>query len=248
MAIKNVIFGIHAVLSAVKKAPETIVSLFIQQGRLDARLQEIVDAAAIQGIKPQQANKQKLDLLAENGVHQGVVAECRANKQYTEDDLPAILAEANGAPFILILDGIQDPHNLGACLRTADAAGVHCVISPQDRAVGLTPSVRKVASGAAEHVPFIPVVNLVRTMEYLKENGVWIYGAAGEATKTVFDTELTGALALVLGAEEKGLRRLTRETCDALISIPMFGSVGSLNVSVATAICLYEAVRQRIPK
>lgn len=246
--MKNVIFGIHAVLSALKKAPESVLNLYIQQGRVDARLQEVLDVAAELEIKVQQMNKHKLDLLAENGVHQGVAAECRAAKQYSEDDLPVILEQCDGPPFILILDGIQDPHNLGACLRTADAAGVHCVISPQDRAVGLTPSVRKVASGAADYMPFIPVVNLVRTIEYLKENGIWIYGAAGEATKTVYETELTGPLALVLGAEEKGLRRLTRETCDALVSIPMFGSVSSLNVSVATAICLYEAVRQRVVK
>jgi 23S rRNA (guanosine2251-2'-O)-methyltransferase len=171
----------------------------------------------------------------------------RVKQQQTQDEpyLKALLKRLDEPPFLLILDGVQDPHNLGACLRSADGAGVHGIIAPRDRSVALTPTVRKVASGAAETVPFIQVTNLARTLKWLKDEGVWLIGTAGEATQTLYEIDLRGALAIVMGGEGKGLRRLTREQCDILVKLPMAGSVESLNVSVASAISLYEAVRQR---
>ncbi len=162
-----------------------------------------------------------------------------------EDDLFAILGSLKEPPFLLLLDCVQDPHNLGACLRSADAAGVHAVVAPKDRAVSLTETVRKVACGAAEHVPLVTVTNLARTLKQLKEAGLWLVGTADDATQSLYDVDLTGPLALVMGAEGEGLRRLTRQCCDFLVHIPMAGSVGCLNVSVATGVCLFEAVRQR---
>ncbi|PUV48591.1 23S rRNA (guanosine(2251)-2'-O)-methyltransferase RlmB, partial [Cronobacter sakazakii] len=176
--------------------------------------------------------------------HQGIVARVKPGRQYGENDLPDLLA-AHAQPFLLILDGVTDPHNLGACLRSADAAGVHAVIVPKDRSAQLNATAKKVACGAAESVPLIRVTNLARTMRLLQEENVWIVGTAGEADHTLYQSKMTGPLALVMGAEGEGMRRLTREHCDELISIPMAGSVSSLNVSVATGICLFEAVRQR---
>jgi 23S rRNA (guanosine2251-2'-O)-methyltransferase len=189
--------------------------------------------------------REELDKLTDNGVHQGVVADCKKAKAYSENDLKELLA-STVKPFLLILDGVQDPHNLGACLRSADAAGVDAVIVPKDKSVGITPIVSKVACGAAETVPFIQVTNLARTMGILRDAGVWLYGAAAEAEKTLFTEKLTGPVGLVLGGEGQGLRRLTRENCDMLLNIPMDGSVSSLNVSVATGIFLFEVVRQRL--
>jgi len=178
--------------------------------------------------------------------HQGVVAECNvAASSQLALNIAELLSGIDGAPFLLVLDGVQDPHNLGACLRSADAAGVHAVIVPRDRAVGITPVVSKVACGAAEHVPLIQVTNLARALRQLQDEGVWLLGADERAETSLFDADLKGPLALVLGAEGQGLRRLTREQCDVLISVPMAGSVSSLNVSVATGVCLFEAVRQR---
>ena len=177
--------------------------------------------------------------------HQGVVARCRAVTVWQEDDLDQLLDGLSVPPLLLVLDGVQDPHNLGACLRSADAAGVHAVIAPRDRAVGLTPVVRKVASGAAETVPFIQVTNLARTLRTLKDKGLWTVGADAEGDGDVFSADLRGPTVLVMGAEGQGMRRLTREHCDLLVRIPMQGTVESLNVSVATGICLFEAVRQR---
>ena len=189
--------------------------------------------------------RQALDRLVQNGNHQGVIAYCKSASTYSEGDLKELLADLKEPAFLLILDGVQDPHNLGACFRSADAAGVHAIIAPKDRSVGLTASVSKVASGAAETVPFVQVTNLARTLEMLKEMGIWIYGAAGEAEQSLFKTDLKGSIALVLGSEGEGLRRLTRDTCDVLVKIPMHGSVSSLNVSAAAAVFLFEAVRQR---
>jgi 23S rRNA (guanosine2251-2'-O)-methyltransferase len=187
-----------------------------------------------------------LDRAAHGANHQGAVAWVRAPAARAEKDLIRILDEADGPAFLLILDGVQDPHNLGACLRTADAAGVHALVSPKDNAVGLTPVVCKVASGAAETVPYVQVTNLARTIDGLKERGIWLIGTAGEAESSLFETDLTAPLALVMGGEGKGLRRLTRGRCDLLVRLPMLGAVESLNVSVAAGICLYEAARQRM--
>jgi 23S rRNA (guanosine2251-2'-O)-methyltransferase len=183
--------------------------------------------------------------MAHEANHQGVIAFCQSTESYSEDDLQALLEGLDVPPFLLILDGVQDPHNLGACFRSADAAGVHAIIAPKDKSVGLTAVVSKVASGAAEAVPFVQVTNLARTLEILKEMGIWVYGAAGEAEQTLYQADLRGPIAIVLGSEGEGLRRLTRERCDVLLKIPMHGSVSSLNVSVATGIFLFEALRQR---
>lgn len=190
------------------------------------------------------ANRQWLDEKVEGAVHQGIIARVREGRQYQENDLPALL-ESVDTPFLLVLDGVTDPHNLGACLRSADAAGVHAVIVPRDRSAQLNATAKKVACGAAENVPLIRVTNLARTLRLLQEMNVWIVGTAGEADHTLFQSKMTGPMALVMGAEGEGMRRLTREHCDELISIPMAGTVSSLNVSVATGICLFEAVRQR---
>ncbi|MGL5250136.1 MAG: 23S rRNA (guanosine(2251)-2'-O)-methyltransferase RlmB, partial [Enterovibrio sp.] len=177
-------------------------------------------------------------------VHQGLVARVKAGRQYNENDLDALLQE-NAAPLLLILDGVTDPHNLGACLRNADAAGVTAVIVPKDRSATLNATARKVAVGAAETVPLVRVTNLARTMRHLQQQGVWIVGTAGDAPNDIYQTKLTGALAIVMGAEGEGMRRLTRETCDVLTKIPMVGTVSSLNISVAAGVCLFEALRQR---
>ena len=191
-------------------------------------------------------SREELDRIARGTNHQGIIIRALAPAAIGEKQLPEILDRAEGPLLLLILDGVQDPHNLGACLRTADAAGVHLVIAPKDRSVGLTPVACKVASGAAESVPFIQVTNLARTMKMLAEEyRVWIVGMAGEADVNLQDIQLDGHLAIVMGSEEKGMRRLTRDNCDALASLPMMGSVESLNVSVATGVALYEAVRQR---
>lgn len=246
MSENVIIFGIHAVQSLIKKQPQRIIRLAVLQDRNDQRIQSIIVEAKQNKIKVDFFARQQLDRMAENENHQGVVAHCQKANHYTEHDLEALLENINEKPFLLILDGVQDPHNLGACLRTADAAGVHAVIAPKDKSVGLTPTVSKVASGAAENIPFIQVTNLARTLRFLKEKNIWIFGAAGEAEQSVFQADLKGSIALVLGAEGTGLRRLTREHCDVLLNIPMQGSVSSLNVSVATGIFLFEAVRQRV--
>lgn len=245
MSSKELIFGIHAVTALLQKAPDHITHLYLQQERHDQRLQQIIDLANRYHVNQKLLSRVELDKLLPNANHQGVVACCISSVNYTEADIPQLLTDLTEPPFLLILDGVQDPHNLGACLRSANAAGVHMVIAPRDRAVGLTPAVRKVACGAAEVTPFIQVTNLARTLEFLKEQGIWLFGAAGDGKNSLYEAKLTGPLGLLLGAEEKGLRRLTREICDDLLFIPMFGSVSSLNVSVATGIFLFEAVRQR---
>lgn len=242
--MSEIVFGLHAVKALLDSNPQRFQEVFILKGRDDKRLQPLVKALEAQGIVVQVANRQWLDSQVEGGVHQGIVARVKPGRQYQENDLPDLLASLD-SPFLLILDGITDPHNLGACLRSADAAGVHAVIVPRDRSAQLNATAKKVASGAAEHVPLIAVTNLARTMRLLQEANVWIVGTAGEASHDVFQSKMTGPMALVMGAEGEGMRRLTREHCDELISIPMAGSVSSLNVSVATGVCLFEAVRQR---
>lgn len=236
------IFGLHAVMAALRSGRECR-KLWLQDTRHDHRLQDVEARARALGVAVERVPRRQLDQLAGAPGHQGVVGEFAASVH--PETLEELLDGLDVPPFLLVLDGVQDPHNLGACLRTADAAGVHAVIAPRDRACGITPVVRKVAAGAAETIPFYPVTNLARTMRELKARGIWLTGTAGEADRTVYDVDLTGASALVMGAEGEGLRRLTREECDHLVRLPMAGSVESLNVSVATGICLFEAVRQR---
>lgn len=238
------IYGIHAVKAFLDNAPERLIEVYVLKGREDKRLVPLLSQLQRLGISIQQLNRQNLDNKAQGEVHQGIIARIVPAKELNENDLAQILTTKQH-PFLLILDGVTDPHNLGACLRTADAAGVDAVIVPKDKSAQLTSIARKVASGAAETVPLIRVTNLARTMRELQENNVWIVGTAGEATENLYQVKLTGPIALVMGAEGDGMRRLTREHCDQLISIPMAGSVSSLNVSVATGICLFEIVRQK---
>ncbi len=242
--MSEIIYGIHAVKALLDNDPQRFLEVFILKGRDDRRLQPLIAELEATGIVIQVANRQWLDEKVEGAVHQGIIARVREGRQYQENDLPALL-ESVDSPFLLVLDGVTDPHNLGACLRSADAAGVHAVIVPRDRSAQLNATAKKVACGAAENVPLIRVTNLARTLRLLQEMNVWVVGTAGEADHTLFQSKMTGPMALVMGAEGEGMRRLTREHCDELISIPMAGTVSSLNVSVATGICLFEAVRQR---
>lgn len=239
------VFGIHTVSALLQRDSERVRALWVQRGGKAARLEQVLSTARRAGVPIHRVERPTLDELAHGARHQGVVAEYRGAPPRGEAELGALLDGLQGPPFLLVLDGLQDPHNLGACLRSADAAGVHAVITRRDRAVGLTPVARKVASGAAETVPLFQVTNLARVLKELQTRGVWVAGAAEEADAGLFETDLSGPLALVLGGEGKGLRRLTREHCDVLVSIPMRGAVESLNVSVAAGVCLFEALRQR---
>ncbi|MCK7552306.1 MULTISPECIES: 23S rRNA (guanosine(2251)-2'-O)-methyltransferase RlmB [Marinobacter] len=239
------IFGWHAVEAVLKREPERLQQVWIQTGRQDRRVKTITDGLDTLGVRWSVVHRKTLDEKVA-GVHQGVVAAVSESREWGEDDLMAMLAAASEPPFLLVLDGVTDPHNLGACMRTADAVGVQAVIVPKDKSATLTPVARKVACGAAETVPFVRVTNLARCLRALQEQGVWLVGTAGEAGSTLYQANFTGPVALVMGAEGKGMRRLTREHCDALINIPMLGHVDSLNVSVATGVCLYEALRQRL--
>lgn len=244
MAGENrLLFGFHAVIARLRAHPDSVREIFVDAGRNDPRTRDLLALAQEHGVRVAGVDDKRLEGLARGERHQGVVA--RAEALDTRLDLQDLLARCRRPPFLLLLDGVTDPHNLGACLRTADAMGVDGVVLPKDRSVGLTATVAKVASGAAETVPVVTVTNLVRAMEELKEAGIWLMGAAGEAPQSLLDTDLTGPVGWVLGAEGQGLRRLTRERCDALVRIPMFGQVESLNVSVAAALCLYETRRQR---
>ncbi|MEZ0232452.1 MAG: 23S rRNA (guanosine(2251)-2'-O)-methyltransferase RlmB [Methylophilaceae bacterium] len=251
MSDTRILFGFHAVLSRMRQHAASIQEVLIDRDRVDARMKDLLNMADSAGVRLMQVERSRLDGMAgPNGRHQGVIARVIDTPIPYKDIHDILESDLTEAPFFLVLDGVEDPHNLGACLRVADAMGVHAVIAPKDRAVGLNATVRKVACGAAETVPFIAVTNLARTLRELKDAGVWIVGAAAEAEHDLFATKFEGPIALVLGAEGTGLRRITAETCDALVSIPMFGSVESLNVSVASGICLYEARRQRnlVPK
>ncbi|MBN4053825.1 23S rRNA (guanosine(2251)-2'-O)-methyltransferase RlmB [Haliea sp. AH-315-K21] len=240
------VFGIHAINALLKHRPEIILQIYLQSGRLDERISEITDRANSLGIPVEVMEKKDLDKKA-GGTHQGTLALCKEIKlEYNESYLEELLKNLDRPPLLLVLDGVTDPHNLGACLRSAEAAGVDAVIVAKDKSALMNATVRKVACGAAEIIPFIVVTNLVRCLQNLQKRGVWIMGAAGEADKSIYNTDLKGALALVLGAEGSGLRRLTRETCDQLLSIPMAGETSSLNVSVATGVFLFEALRQRL--
>ena len=239
------VVGINSVRSALRFGAEGVQELWLDRRRRDRRLLELATLARESGISVRQLEREDLDRAAEGANHQGALAWVRMPAARAEADLDALLAGIVGPPFLLILDGVTDPHNLGACLRSADAAGVHAVIAPKDNAVGLTPVAVKVASGAAESLPFVQVTNLARTLDRLKQRGIWLMGTSDDADATLYQTDLRGPLALVLGSEGKGLRRLTRERCDLLVRLPMLGRVESLNVSVAAGICLYEALRQR---
>lgn len=241
------IIGIHAVTELLNQRSSAVAQLFVQTGRNDKRVSSIRDLARDCGIEIAEMSKEEMDKRFA-GVHQGVAAIASGEtRTMSEKELLIMLAGMDHDPLLLVLDGLTDPHNLGACLRTADAAGVDAVIIPKDKSVGLNSTVRKVASGAAETVNLVSVTNLSRCLESLKEKGIWIIGAADTAEKTLFEQDLTGAIALVMGSEGSGMRRLTREGCDHLVSIPMAGQLSSLNVSVATGVCLYEAQRQRKP-
>lgn len=240
------IYGIHAVSAFLDNTPERLIEVYVLKGREDKRLQPLLNSLYQFGISVQFVNRQTLDKKADGEVHQGIIARVQPIKELNESDLDRILANTTN-PLLLVLDGITDPHNLGACLRSADAAGVSAVIVPKDKSAQLTAIARKVACGAAEVMPLIRVTNLARTLRELQQNhNIWVVGTAGEATTSLYQTQLTGGLALVMGAEGEGMRRLTREHCDQLISIPMTGSVSSLNVSVATGVCLFEILRQRL--
>ncbi len=238
-------FGWHAVEAVLKREPERLQQVWIQTGRQDKRVKSITDALDSLGVRWKVVHRRELDERV-SGVHQGIVAAVSESREWTEDDLLAQLAGSDKPPFLLVLDGVTDPHNLGACMRTADAVGVQAVIVPKDKSASLTPVARKVACGAAETVPFVRVTNLARFLRSLQDQGVWLIGTAGEADATLYQADFKGPVALVMGAEGKGMRRLTREHCDQLINIPMLGHVDSLNVSVATGVCLYEALRQRL--
>ncbi len=240
------IYGIHSVASVLKSQPHRLLRIHVQQGRQDERVQKILDSAQRESIEIIRDPRKQLDQLAGGGNHQGILAECRPGEQYDESFLDT-LAERHGRQlFLLVLDGVTDPHNLGACMRTAEAAGVHAVVIPRDNSASITATVRKVAAGAADIVPLVVVTNLARTLKQLQESGVWTIGAAGEATQTLYQTKLKTPMALVMGAEGSGMRRLTKEHCDELIAIPMLGETSSLNVSVATGVCLFEIVRQNL--
>jgi 23S rRNA (guanosine2251-2'-O)-methyltransferase len=245
MSNSQIIFGLHSVRTALKHEG-AVTEIWVEARRQDRRIHEVIQLAKEAGLQVKKIPKEELDALAPGGNHQGVVARTQSPAALDEAGLKELLSKLDVPPFLLILDGVQDPHNLGACLRSADAAGVHAVIAPKDRSVGLGPTVCKVACGAAESVPFVQVTNLARTLRWLQdEAGVWLIGTAGETETSLFKTDLTGPLALIMGGEEKGMRRLTREACDAVVKLPMAGKVESLNVSVAAGVALFEAVRQR---
>ncbi len=241
----SLICGIHAVESALRNDAENLGQIWLDKRSRNDRLKKLVQMAEESGLRLLAADPDKLDKIAGNNRHQGIVAEYFKLKSYTENDLYDLLDALEETPFLLVLDGVTDPHNLGACLRTAEGAGVHAVIAPKDNAASITPTVRKVASGAAEVVPFIAVTNLARTLDTLKERGIWLTGTSDKAKQTLYQADLKGPVAIVMGAEGAGIRRLTEERCDFLVSIPMKGQVSSLNVSVATGVCLFEALRQR---
>jgi len=246
MSRLKVLYGFHAVTARLRHDASTIEDVYYDPTRRDRRMQDFLHVAKDAGVRVIAADETRLWGLAHTERHQGVVA--RVHEMPLAQNLAELLDGIHGAPLLLVLDGVTDPHNLGACLRVADAAGAHAVIAPRDRAVGLNATAAKVASGAADTVPYITVTNLARALRELKEAGVWVVGTAGDASASLYDTKLDGPVALVMGAEGEGMRRLTRETCDEVMQIPMAGTVESLNVSVASGVCLFEAVRQRSAK
>ena len=244
-ATEHYVFGVHAVMALLTHKPEQVLEIHLQPGRDTQHLQQLRQLADQAGLTVLSVKDTRLNKMAPAAVHQGVIARIKPSQAIQEAAIPQLIEQAGQAALFLVLDGVQDPHNLGACLRTANAAGVTAVIAPRDRAVGITPVVRKTASGAAELTPFIPVTNLARCLRQLQQLGVWVAGLEQHATTSLYDHRFNGPVAMVLGNEGSGLRRLTREHCDACLSIPMWGQIESLNVSVASALCLYEVCRQR---
>jgi 23S rRNA (guanosine2251-2'-O)-methyltransferase len=239
----KILFGFHAITVRLKTAPQSVTEIHVDASRRDQRMKQFVERANAAGVKVVDSEDGRLNQMAGNTRHQGVVARVAALVHtHSVDDL---LDAVEGAPLLLVLDGVTDPHNLGACLRVADGAGAHAVLAPKDHAVGLNATVAKVASGAADTVPYLMVTNLARTLNELKERDIRVIGTSDDAPRTLYEADLSGPVALVLGAEGAGLRQLTRKTCDELVRLPMMGAVESLNVSVASGICLYEALRQR---
>ncbi len=239
------VYGVHAVEALLRHHPKRVKQLILAEGRSEPRVQVLRELAEEARIQVSTLSRREMDEQIQ-GVHQGVLAKVSPSQIWGEQMLDELLDRLEEPPLLLVLDGVTDPHNLGACLRTADAAGVHAVIIPKDKSATLNATVRKVACGAAEVVPLIAVTNLVRSMQKLQQKGLWAVGAAGEAEQTLYQQDMTGPLILVMGAEGTGMRRLTRENCDFLVHLPMQGSVSSLNVSVATGVCLFEAQRQRL--
>jgi len=239
----RILFGFHAITVRLKTAPQSVIELHVEANRRDARMRSFVDRAREAGAKVVETDGERLNKLAGGSRHQGVVA--RVEPIAMPHSLDDVVENIEGPPLLLVLDGVTDPHNLGACLRVADGAGAHAIVAPKDHAVGINGTVAKVASGAAETVPYLMVTNLARSLNELKEYDIRIVGTSDDAEATVYDLDLTGPTAFVLGAEGEGMRQLTRKTCDQLVRIPMAGAVESLNVSVAAAVCLYEAHRQR---
>ncbi len=240
----KMIFGFHAVTSRLRHEASSVEEIYIDSGRSDRRMQDLVQAAKAAGVRVIPADDQRLSNIVGTRRHQGVVA--KAGELSLARNLDELLDAIEGPPLLLVLDGITDPHNLGACLRVADGVGAHAVIAPKDRAVGLNATAAKVASGAAETVPYITVTNLARTLRELKDRDIMLVGTTDDVEKNIYGVDLCGGVAIIMGSEGEGMRRLTRETCDVLVQIPMFGSVESLNVSVASGVCLYEARRQRL--
>ncbi|MCD2452457.1 23S rRNA (guanosine(2251)-2'-O)-methyltransferase RlmB [Methylicorpusculum oleiharenae] len=240
------IYGLHSAQAALDYSAENILQVWVDSHRQDKRLSEIIKQLGDLGLNTEKADRKKLDRLAGGTNHQGIVIEIEMPAAKSEDELKTDLLNITTPPLFLVLDNVQDPHNLGACLRTADATGVNGVIITKDNATGITPTVCKVASGAAETVPVYQITNLARTLRWLKDQGLWILGAAGDGNQTIYQADLKVPMALVVGAEGKGLRRLTREECDMLVKLPMLGKIESLNLSVATGVFLYEVVRQRM--
>ena len=245
MKQEQIIHGIHAVQASLEHDRDHLLEVYRDKERKDRRLESLVAELEKSGVVVHAANRRELDKLSGGERHQGIAARVLVPPTLSEKDLMSRLDGLDHAPLLLILDGVTDPHNLGACLRTADAVGVDAVITPKDNSVGLTATARKVSSGAAETVPFVQVTNLSRCLKALKDRGIWLAGLAGDEAGELYQTDFTGPMAIVMGAEGKGLRRLTRETCDLLVRIPMAGTVESLNVSVAAGVTLYEALRQR---
>ncbi len=241
----ELLYGIHAVEAALNHDAGNIVELYVESGQQNPRLKELSERARELGVKPHARDREAMDRMTGGARHQGVAARYRAPPPRSESELPALIEAAGADALFLVLDGVTDPHNLGACLRSAEGAGVTAVIVPKDKAVGITPTVRKASAGAADRVPFIAATNLARALRVLKDAGVWLTGLDGEAPQTLYSIDLKGPIALVMGSEGEGMRRLTREACDHLAHIPLRGSVESLNVSVATGVALFEALRQR---
>ena len=239
----RVLFGFHAVLARLRADPSSVIELYVDETRHDARIRDVAAQAERAGVTVMKVPTKRLDGFYGGGRHQGVVA--RVDVKALSHSLDEILEQVQGPPLLLLLDGVTDPHNLGACLRVANAAGVHAVVAPKDRAAGISAAVSKVASGAAEVTPYLMVTNLARTIDELKEREIWVVGTDERAEQSLYQANLPEAIAWVLGAEGEGMRRLTREKCDLLVRVPMAGAVGSLNVSVAAGICLFDSVRRR---